>query len=558
MKAKPFIYILLGVLAAVYSIGIFWGMPSEFSPEIDADVPFGVLSYFSGIHDVHRAVKYPAFHKIMLLPFYGAYFLYAKITGNFSHLSSTWPFGFKNPVVATTALIVMTRIVNLIMGIGTLWCLFILLLKESKSIFDSSACLLLFGLSGAFTYYVKATNYDGPQLLWWSLSLLFLWNYLFNKNQSAKNLWLSGIFIGIATATKDQNFVFALSSGLTILFFGPENPTRSKVKDAALYGAVAFAVYALAAIACNPALWVWHVKYLLSSGGIYDFTKFAEFSNTLSGQVGLLCRFIKILSGLCSLPGCMLAGISLIYLARAKNFKKLFAIVLPLICFYFIVVYRNRFVHERYALNAGFLLMVPACSGVFFCTGALQRRLPRAKTFVMITALTLCIVCQLVFGFIPVTYAQAFDVKKRLAIELPGVVPKGSVIEWQGSILELPNSDSYMAYNLVIPKVVKKYYPTKRIDHVFSGKNGLARYILSSHDLFNTDSNQRLIDKWRPDDWVDKMNLEPLCCIRNPQWVEDNIRVYQSAQTARTFVLTPRFYVYKRVEHEGVLPPLKN
>lgn len=40
MKARPFIYVLLGLLAALYSIGIFWGMPSEFSPEIDADVPF--------------------------------------------------------------------------------------------------------------------------------------------------------------------------------------------------------------------------------------------------------------------------------------------------------------------------------------------------------------------------------------------------------------------------------------------------------------------------------------------------------------------------------------
>ena len=391
-----------------------------------------------------------------------------------------------------------------------------------------------------------------------TLSLLFLWNYLFDKNQSAKNLWLSGIFIGIATATKDQNFVFALSSGLTILFFGPENPGRSKVKDAVLYGAVAFAVYALTAIACNPALWVWHVKYLLSSGGIYDFTKFAEFSNTPGGQVGLLCRFVKILTDLCSIPGCILSGISLVYLTRSRNFKKLFTIVLPLICFYCIVVYRNRFVHERYVLNAGFLLMVPAYLGILFCNRALQRRFPRAHAVVIITALALCIVGQLVFGFIPVTYAQAFNVKNRLATELPGVVPKGSVIEWQGSILELPNSDSYMAYNLVIPKVVKKYYPTKRIDHVFSGKNGLARYILSSHDLFNTNSNQRLIDKWCPSYWVDKTNLEPLCCIRNPRWVEDNIRVYQSAQAARTFVLTPRFYVYKRVEHEGVLPPLKN
>jgi hypothetical protein len=536
MKAKPFIYIFLGVLATLNSIGIFWGMPSEFSPEIDADVPFGVLSYFSGIHDVHRAVKYPAFHKITLLPFYGAYFLYAKTTGNFGHLSSMWPFGFKNPVVATTALIVITRIVNLIMGIGALRCLFIILLKESKSIFGSSACLLLFGLSGAFTYYVKATNYDGPQLLWWSLSLLFLWNYFFDKNQSAKNLWLSGIFIGIATATKDQNFVFALSSGLTILFFGPENPGRSKVKDAALYGLIALAVYALAAITCNPALWVWHVKYLLSSERIYDFTKFAEFSNTPGGQVGLFCRFIKILTDICSIPGCMLAGISLGYLARTKNFKKLFAIV-----------YRNRFVHERYVLNVGFLLMVPACLGIFFCTRVLKRRLPRANAVVIITALALCIVGQLVFGFIPVTYAQAFDVKNRLAIELPKFVPKGSVIEWQGSILELPNSVSYMSYNLVIPEVEKKYYPTNRIDHVFTRKSDSSRYVLSSHDLFNTNSNQRLIDKWSPSDWVDKTNLEPLCCIRNPQWVEDNIRVYQSAQAVRTFLVSHQFYLYKRL-----------
>jgi len=547
MKARPFIYVLLGLLAALYSIGIFWGMPSEFSPEIDADVPFGVLSYFSGIHDVHRAVKYPAFHKITLLPFYGAYFLYAKITGNFGHLSSTWPFGFKNPLVATTALIVMTRIVNLIMGIGTLWCLFILLLKESKSIFGSSACLLLFGLSGAFTYYVKATNYDGPQLLWWSLSLLFLWNYLFDKDQSVKNLWLSGIFIGIATATKDQNFVFALSSGLTILFFGPENPDRSKVKDAALYGVNAFAVYAFAAIACNPALWVWHVKYLLSSDGIYDFTKFAEFSNTLDGQAGLFCRFVKILSDLCSLPGCILAGIALVYLARAKNFKKLFAIVLPLICFYFIVVYRNRFVHERYVLNAGFLLMVPACLGILYCTGALQRRLSRANAVVIITALTLCIVCQLVFGFIPVTYAQAFDVKNRLATELPRFVPKGSVIEWQGSILELPNSDSYMSYNLAIPEGEKEYYPTNRIDHVFNRKSDSSRYVLSSHDLFKKYERQQLIEKWFSPDWVDKRNLKLLWCIQNPRWIEDNIRVYQSAQAARTFLVSHQFYLYIRL-----------
>ena len=546
MKTNPRVYSVLGFLAILYSVGIFWGMPSEFVPEIDSDVPIGVLSFFSHVHDSHEVIKYPAFHKIVLLPLYAGVFGYSMLTGAFHTLSSTWPFGFTDPMFATSLLIVATRILNLIMGIGTLLCLFIILFQESKSVFNSIICFLLFGLSGAFTYYVKAANYDGPQLFWWSLSFVFTWKYLFDRGHNAKNLWRSALFIGIATATKDQSFVFALSSGLTILCLGSVDAHRSRLKDASIYGGIALLVYILTAIACNPVLWVWHVKYLLSAGGIYDFTIFAEFNNTLRGHVNLFYRFVKLLTDLCSIPGCLFAIIGMVYLVHNKMLKKCVAIFLPFICFYFIVVYRDRFVYERHVLNIGFLVMVPACLGIRYCKDLLHRYHIRTGAIILGTALSICVISQLIRGFVPVTYAQVFDVKRRLAKQLPNYVPRGSSIEWQGSILELPNSDTYAMYDFMVPDGATKYFQSKRIDHVLNGKNDEPRFVLSSHDLFSKKPFQNLINQWVPADWVDKRNLELLCCIRNPEWVENNIRVYQSAQKARTFLVAHQFYLYKR------------
>ena len=57
-------------LVIFYSLGIYWGLPSAFSPAGDSPVPLNPLAFIGEWSNPHVAQKYPAVHFILLLPIY--------------------------------------------------------------------------------------------------------------------------------------------------------------------------------------------------------------------------------------------------------------------------------------------------------------------------------------------------------------------------------------------------------------------------------------------------------------------------------------------------------
>ena len=64
-------HLLLLVVALLILPGVFWGLPSAVTPQVDAPVPLGSLLLVAEYGKGTLNVVYPLFHQILLLPFYG-------------------------------------------------------------------------------------------------------------------------------------------------------------------------------------------------------------------------------------------------------------------------------------------------------------------------------------------------------------------------------------------------------------------------------------------------------------------------------------------------------
>jgi hypothetical protein len=63
---------LLAIAFALIVPGLFWGLPSAVTAQVDAPVPLGPLYFFAQYHNPQIDTIYPAFHQLLLLPLYAA------------------------------------------------------------------------------------------------------------------------------------------------------------------------------------------------------------------------------------------------------------------------------------------------------------------------------------------------------------------------------------------------------------------------------------------------------------------------------------------------------
>ena len=202
--------ILIFVLIVFYGIGLGWGLPSEFSPGVDVDFPIGPLAFVGQYSDPVSTSTYPAFHYILTLPFYAIVIVVSKITNNLGPISSSWPYGFHNPILWFSFMLLVSRALSLTMGIGLLfasWNIKPISVKGVESILGAT----LLALSGPFTYYVREANLDIPYSFWWTLALVFAWRTFFSDS-SIKSLILSGIFESSSFITLTVFGIFTSSS----------------------------------------------------------------------------------------------------------------------------------------------------------------------------------------------------------------------------------------------------------------------------------------------------------------------------------------------------------
>ena len=532
--------------AILYSLGIAWGMPSEFVSEIDSEFPSGPFNILSHLSDSGYISNYPVFHKLILLPVYAVIILIFKITGHLSSFGSTWPYGFDDPAVAMTSMIVAARIISLIMGAGTIYVLVLLASRRIESIGIKNSPLafspvIAFGLSGVIAYYSRVSNYDVPQLFWWSLSFYFLWQFV-SETARRKALVLSALFGALAVATKDQTVFFVAGSSL-LLFIVPcseKNFTR-RAMNVAVYTLVAVGFYSVAAIFIQPLHWVSHLKQALflniTSG------QFAVFPGSPAGQASLFSEVFRCLSHVISPLGIVLGAAGLVVFIMKRKWAILAFIGLPIVFTYIFIFAKIHFVFERYMLNYAFLFTLAAAWGIRYAIGSFS---PRTVRYVLPVcyALTGCwFLYQLVFSFVPLTWAQVHDTKKQLASVLPSIVPAGDTISWQGARFSLPNATVYSKYRFAIPDSVYDSLHSSRMGHVFVRSDEKRTWVLSDRDLFSYNNTLPEIARRN---WTDTAGLKLVAKIEAPPFIRNNIKVYSIAHQLMTFRVSIPYYLYKR------------
>ncbi len=427
---------LIGGLGLLYLVGIGWGLPSHISAVTDTIAPYDALSFFGNYGNAQTANRYPAAQYLILSFVYGIVIAFGKVTGMIGSFSSKFPYGMKSPEIFISGMILMARIISVVMSVAVL--LSIRKFKHEKLTRSGIiTAILTLALSGTFTYYARAENVDAPMLCWWAISQVALWWYLFTEENKQRNLLVAGVAAGLAIATKDAAAALVFGSGLMVVIFG-----ASKIKHSMLYATASLLTYFIMAVLPQPLRWVEHfhnpyAKYV---------TRFVEFDYSFSGQLGLFKRTIAELVSIVSPAGVALAVAGVVALLVYRQHRELIFLALPGLLYYLIFIANIRFVYERFLLPIAFATAILAGFGATFLLQNFRR-----TGQIMIA---LCLVWQVGFGYLPVTYAQVFDIKRTLTKTMREAVPAGEAVMWIGDRTYIPNADFASQYTLVCPRDV--------------------------------------------------------------------------------------------------------
>lgn len=204
--------ILLVLSLVLYCPGFTWGMPVATGPERvhawgnDDAAP---LSALAEMHDtfvakpVFRNTAYPWFHYFLMGASCFPYLLYLRVTGEFAHPSSVYPFGFADPVSALWRLAWVVRSWSLLLAAGAVVGAYYTgkhLWNRRAGFFAALFTMLLYPMG----YYAKVSNPDMPALGWTSLGLAMCALCLRHGATVKRGIWLA-TFIALAVSTKDQS-----------------------------------------------------------------------------------------------------------------------------------------------------------------------------------------------------------------------------------------------------------------------------------------------------------------------------------------------------------------
>jgi hypothetical protein len=353
LTAHRDLILLLGIALLLNFWGITRGLPNVVDWDPDSIIPLGPLVYakelLSGEPWSH---KYPAFHFLVLAGSFAPYLGWLRLTGQWPAPSDSYPYGFTQPEIALSALILIARCISALMAVGTVWTTY----HIGKAIFDKTAGLfagLLLACSPLMIYYAHTGNLDIPYLFWTALAVLMFVRLL--QEPAARWYGLLGVFAALAIATKDQAyalFVF-IPPALIFLFLRGhlENDVRQFCQRAGLGFLCATGAYLLASnLVFNFEGWLAHVGYI--TGPATD--RYQTYERTLSGYFGLgsltLTRLIPALNVPVFL--CCLSG--LICARERKEARMLLVLCVSYVLTFLCVL---MYVYPRFVLPLAFLLV---------------------------------------------------------------------------------------------------------------------------------------------------------------------------------------------------------
>jgi len=173
LPADRYLAAILLVALFLNLVGISWGLPnveSWMADDISPWLPLRVgKTYFFGWH------KYPFLHSWISLFAYGPYLLYLVLSGGID-LSCYPRIGeacFSEPHIQLGALMLISRGLSVMMGLGTVYAVYHLALRILGDRAAARFAALLMACSFVMVLYAHVGNLDVPHCLWFVLSLYF-------------------------------------------------------------------------------------------------------------------------------------------------------------------------------------------------------------------------------------------------------------------------------------------------------------------------------------------------------------------------------------------------
>jgi hypothetical protein len=488
--------------------GIFWGLPSAISPQVDSPVPLGSLQFFADRRAASN-VTYPPFHQILLLPVLGLWLAAHWLLGGISKLSSAWPYGFHDVSSVFSQLMALTNLVSSLMAVGLLRCAYALT-EERRRIWAWFA-ILFFATNGVFAYYGRVGNLDMPYNFWIAVMMLGLWRHLTQPvaaRRWTQPLWWSAAAGAFAIGSKDQAVGVVIGAGLLLLLFDPARPGSeggvgwpARLRQTAWFGAVLLGAYGLTSILPHPLRWWNHALFVTSPHAPTPIPA------TVWGQWLIFQHTLRRLEDTYSWPFLALAAWGAWCLYRDHR-RKFWFLIVPCLTYYAVIIAKTRVAYPRFMLTFALVLFVCLCHAA----GDLAGRLPRLPRWAWPAALATMLLWNGWWSYAPVTYAQVFDMKRQLAADLPGLLPAGQPLvlsRMQGH--NFPGAGVYERVPLmmipgdpIIPTSrhtagpLKPFQPDAQYYLLGTGGAGLPWHAPIPHPPLSGE----LVRRWRYPDWV--------------------------------------------------------
>lgn len=505
-------WILLLLIFLLIVPGLFWGLPSAITPQVDAPLPMGPLFFFAQYGQPHVDTVYPAFHQLLLAPVYAAALILYGVLGGISHISSAWPYGLKDTSLFFSYLIVLGNLVSACMGIAILYVA-IRLAEDHKR--WAWAGLLLVGVNSVFIYYSRVGNLDIPYNFWWAISLFFLWRYFIGEKTMRASLLPAAIASACAVGSKDQAVGLVIGAGVLVLLLssGKAQPFALRFRHAVFFTAVLLACYTVVAILPNPARWWYHARFVVSDH--------APTSIPLSprGEVEIFGVTIRQLFTVFGIPVLLLSVAGAAFLARSRRLKELWILCVPLISYYCVIIAKTRVMYPRFTLPFFLSVLILTIHGAAWIGEHIFSKRPARLAWIAL--LGALIVFRFAVSYVPVTYAQVFDLKRRVAAELPGVLPPGSpVLLSHMQTYNYPNRRIYESYALMRLPQDPVQPASRHAASIFKPLDENVRYYLLGSGNAGLPWNPvgeypplvgTLVREWRYPEWVKRSVVVP--CI---------------------------------------------
>ena len=489
--------------------GLFWGLPSAITPQVDSPFPLGPLLFFAEYKRYTANTVYPAFHQMLVLPIYAVAGLLYWLSGGVGKVSSSWPYGFKDVSLFFSILIFLTNLVAACMAVGLLR---LLLRAVERQRAWAWAALLIVGTNGVFVYYARVGNLDMPYTFWWGVAVFFLWGYFFDDLPLRWSLVPAAVAAGLAAATKDQASSFGIGA-IVILCVMSRNvrlTLRQRLRNAGVFGAVLLASYGVAAIAPNPIRWWHHARFVVSPHAPTNIPM------SIAGQVEILRLTVETLVMTYTIPVVGLAAVGAFALIRGRQKREFWVLLGPMIAYYVIIIAKTRVVYPRFMIPLAIPLFAFVTYGLAYIAGKLQPRLRG----VVAGLVGLFVVYQLMASYLPVTYAQVLDLKRISAREMPSYVPPGqAMVTSSMQTHNYPNRDLYERYRVmrlpndpVFPAsrhaegIFQPFEPETGYYLLGSGTAGLPWHVPGSYPHFTGE----VVKEWRYPEWVRSRVLVPV------------------------------------------------